>query len=76
MAVILVVMRQSRIRYASAVIAVKQWKGIYDTVSTAASCVADNICQTASQELQIHGEHIEWDCDIMILLYSYNRLWP
>jgi archaellum biogenesis protein FlaJ (TadC family) len=48
MAVILVVMRQSRDSYASAVDAVKQWKGIYDSVSIAASCVADNICQTIS----------------------------
>jgi hypothetical protein len=47
-AVILVVMRQSRDSYASAVIAVKQWKGIYESVNTAASCVADNFYQTVS----------------------------
>ena len=48
MAVILVVLRQSRNSYGSAVIAVKQWKGVFDSVNTAASCVADNICQTVS----------------------------
>jgi len=48
MAVILVVTRQSRDSYASAVIAVKQWKVFCVSVNTAVSFVADNICQTVS----------------------------
>jgi hypothetical protein len=54
--VILVVMRQSRDGYVLAVIAVKQLKGICDSVGTAASRVADNICQN----LRVLGNSDSW----------------